>query len=315
MDTQNTSVPPHAQSRNDGKNHPSRRARAKGHPGGVTHDNSRHATRFTVIGNHLAQHPDLSLLAIGLGCHIQSLPTGAPVGIKSLAARFPEGTTRIADALRELETHGYLRRIRERTPTGRIVTRTVSCNQPGRRDATSETGEVPKPPARRAATAPQQEPARRRALPAVPKPGYTSPDLLQAATDVLTGLRREDPRLLLSATDAEHLAPGVAAWLERDLTPAAVRRALAGDLPLEPLVRPAAFLAHRLTAKLPPLPPFRAPEPPAPVRYPLRNCDTCDHAYRGPDPHHCQGCASAGVGSGVPDTGTDEPSLVEQSRP
>lgn len=315
MDTQNPSAPSRAQSRNDGKNHPTRGARAKRHPGGVTHDNFRHTTRFTVIGNHLAQHPHLSLLAIGLACHIQSLPTGAPVSIKSLAARFPEGATRIADALRELETHGYLRRIRERTPTGRLVTRTVSCNQPGRRDAPSGTGEAPNPPARRAATAPQQEPPRRRALPAVPKPACTSPDLLRAATDVLAGLRREDPRLLLSATDAEHLAPGVAAWLERDLTPTAVRTTLADDLPQEPLVRPAAFLAHRLTAKLPPLPPFRAPEPPAPVRHPLRNCDTCDHAYRGPDPHHCRGCASAGVGSGVPHTGTDEPTLVEQGRP
>ncbi|MFJ3985731.1 helix-turn-helix domain-containing protein [Streptomyces fungicidicus] len=284
MDTQNTSVHPHAQSRIDGKNHPSHRARAKGHPGGVTHDNSRHTTRFTVIGNHLAQHPDLSLLAIGLACHIQSLPTGAPIGIKTLAARFPEGPTRIAAALRELETHGYLRRTRERTPTGRIVTRTVSCNQPGRR------GTAPEPPARRAPTSPQQEPARRRALPAVPKPSYTSPDLLQTATDVLAGLRREDPRLLLSATDAEHLAPGVVAWLERALTPTAVRKALTDGLPTEPLVRPAAFLAHRLTAKLPPLPPYRVPEQPPPVRHPLRNCDTCDHAYRGPHPHHCGSC-------------------------
>ncbi|MER6621485.1 helix-turn-helix domain-containing protein [Streptomyces sp. NPDC000931] len=298
MDTQNTSVRPHAQSRNGDKSHPSRPARTKRHPGGVTHDNTRHTARFTVIGNHLTQHPDLSLLAIGLACHIQSLPSGAPVGIKTLAARFPEGPTRIAAALRELETHGYLRRIRERTPTGRLVTRTVSCNQPGRRDTASEPGEAPSPPARsparpltrRAATAPQQEPPRRRALPAVPKPAFTSPDLLRAATDVLAGLRREDPRLLLSATDAEHLAPGVAAWLERDLTPTAVRKALAGDLPLEPLIRPAAFLAHRLTAKLPPLPPFRAPEQPPPVRHPLRNCDTCDHAHRGPDPHHCPGC-------------------------
>ncbi|WP_375232013.1 hypothetical protein [Streptomyces sp. NWU339] len=132
----------------------------------------------------------------------------------------------------------------------------------------------------------------------------------------VTGTRGDDlPRPSRPAPDAEHLAPGVAARLERDLSPTAVRKALADGLPLEPLVRPAAFLAHRLTVKLPPLPPFRAPEPPPPVRYPLRNCDTCDHAYRGPDPHHCQGCASAGVGSGVPDTGTDEPSLVEQGRP
>lgn len=102
-----------------------------GHPGGVVHDNARHTTRFTVIGNHLTQHPDLSLLAIGLACHIQSVPTGTPVDIKSLADRFPEGPARIAAALRELEAHGYLRRKRERTPDGRIVTRTTSCNQPG----------------------------------------------------------------------------------------------------------------------------------------------------------------------------------------
>ncbi|MGX1271218.1 helix-turn-helix domain-containing protein [Streptomyces phaeoluteigriseus] len=314
MDTENPSVRPHAQSRNSGKNHPYRYAHAKGHPGGVTHDNTRHTTRFTVIGNHLAQHPDLSLLAIGLACHIQSLRTGAPIDIKTLAARFPEGPTRIAAALRELETHGYLRRTRERTPTGRIVTRTVSCNQPGRRDATAGS-DTPKPPARRAATAPQREPARRRALPAVPKPSYTSPDLLRTATDVLAGLRRTDPRLLLTATEAEHLAPGVAAWLERDLAPTAVRNALAGDLPLEPLVRPAAFLAHRLTAKLPPLPPYRAPEPPPHVRHPLRNCDTCDLGYRGPDPRQCQGCASACAGSAILVAGTGEPSPAEQDRP
>ncbi|MGQ4363678.1 helix-turn-helix domain-containing protein [Streptomyces sp. SAS_272] len=298
MDIQNPSAPPPSQSRNSGKNHPSRHAHAKTHPAGVTHDNSRHTTRFTVIGNHLAQHPELSGLAIGLAVYIQSVPTGAPVDIKTLAARFPEGTTRIAAALRELETHGYLRRTRVRTETGRIVTRTVSCNQPGG-PGNATAGAAPEPPARRAAAAPQQKPARR-ALPAVPQPAYTSPALLQAATDVLAGLRREDPRLLLSATDAEHLAPGVAAWLERDVPPAAVRRALACDLPAEPLHRPAALLAHRLAAQLPPLPPYRAPEQPPPVRHPLHNCETCDHAFRGPEPGSCQACASAGGISAVP---------------
>ncbi|MDQ0832257.1 hypothetical protein QF032_004101 [Streptomyces achromogenes] len=104
-------------------------------------------------------------------------------------------------------------------------------------------------------------------------------------------------------------------WLERDLSPTAVRHALTSDLPLEPLVRPAAFLAHRLAAKLPPLPPFRAPEPPPPVRYPMRNCDTCDLGYRGPDPRHCQGCASAGGGCSAPDAGIEESSSAEQRRP
>ncbi|WP_184909681.1 helix-turn-helix domain-containing protein [Streptomyces luteogriseus] len=293
MDTQNPSVRPHAQSRNSGKNHPHRHTGGHAHPGGVIHDNTRHTTRFTVIGNHLTQHPDLSLLAIGLACHIQSLPTGASIDIKSLAARFPEGPTRIAAALRELETHGYLSRTRERTPTGRVVTRTVSRNQPrGHRDRAAPEAAPPKLPARRTATAPQQTPARPRALPAVPKPAYSSPTLLQSATEVLAGLRRTDPRLLLSATDTEHLAPGVAAWLERDLTPTAVRHALTSDLPPEPLRRPAALLAHRLTAQLPPLPPYHAPEPPPAVRHPLQNCQGCDRAFRAPAPGRCRDCRS-----------------------
>ncbi|MFD3311089.1 helix-turn-helix domain-containing protein [Streptomyces sp. NPDC058694] len=285
MDTQNTSVRPHAQARTAGRNHPPRSARANTRPaGGIAHDNSRHTTRFTVIGNHLAQHPELSGLAIGLAVHIQSLPTGARADIKTLAARFPEGPTRIAAALRELEAHGYLRRTRERTESGRIVTRTVSCNQPGRHgDATDDASRPP---------AGQRKQPSRRALPAVPKPAYISPELLRTAIDVLAGLRREDPRLLLSATDAEHLAPGVAAWLERDLTPTAVRHALTGGLPPGDLRRPAALLAHRLTAQLPPPPPYRAPERPPSARHPLRNCDSCDRAFRGPEPGRCCDCRS-----------------------
>ncbi|MEU3525495.1 helix-turn-helix domain-containing protein [Streptomyces sp. NPDC038707] len=276
MDIEDPSAPPHAQSRVTANNHPNRRNH---HTGWLVHDHTRHTTRFTVIGNHLVQHAELSLLAIGLACHIQSLPPGARVDIKTLAARFPEGAIRIAAALRELEAHGYLRRERTRVPGGRIVTRTVSCNQPGRR------AEEPPAPRRR-----QQQQPRRTALPAVPKPAYSSPELLRVATDVLAGLRRGDPRLLLSATEAEHLAPGVAAWLERDLTPTAVHEALTGNLPPDPLTRPAALLAHRLTANLPPLPPYRTPEPPPPVRHPLQTCESCDRAFRAPAPGHCRDC-------------------------
>ncbi|MFF8968938.1 helix-turn-helix domain-containing protein [Streptomyces sp. NPDC014995] len=283
MDTQNPSAPTPAESGLAENNHPNRGHRHSGH-GGLVHENSRHTEQFTVIGNHLAQHQDLSLLAIGLGVHIQSLPKGARVDIKSLAARFPEGATRIAAALRELETHGYLRRTRERVPGGRIVTRTVSCNRPGHRRPAADD-HSPSPP-------PRKRPAPRKALPAVPRPSYPAPDLLRTATEVLAGLRRHDPRLLLSATDAEHLAPGVAAWLERDVTPTAVRHALTSDLPPEPLRRPAALLAHRLAAQLPPPPPFRAPEPPPPARHPLRNCDTCDRAFRAPEPGRCRDCRS-----------------------
>ncbi|MFE7931344.1 helix-turn-helix domain-containing protein [Streptomyces sp. NPDC057456] len=280
MDTQNPSAPPCAESRNAGKNHP--------RAGGLTHDNARHTTRFTVIGNHLAQHRELSLLAIGLGVHIQSLPKGARVDIKSLAARFPEGATRIAAALRELESHGYLRRERARVPDGRIITRTVSCNQPGhhRRTAAADRAHAP------GASAQPKKRTPRKPLPAVPRPAYPAPALLQTATDLLAGLRRHDPRLLLSACDTAHLAPGVAAWLERDVPPDAVRQALTADLPPEGVRRPAALLAHRLTALLPPPPPFREPAaPPSVAPHSMRNCDGCDRGIRSPEPGaRCRDC-------------------------
>ncbi|MEU7378905.1 helix-turn-helix domain-containing protein [Streptomyces sp. NPDC042207] len=304
MGTQHPSVPPHAQSRIAGDKHPNRGH----HTGGLVHDNTRHTTRFTVIGNHLAQHRELSLLAIGLGVHLQSLPKGARVDVKTLTVRFPEGATRIAAALRELEAHGYLRRPRERAPGGRIVTRTISCNQPaaGRRHHDESPHTAPDAPDRPAAAAPKQEQcekqaaretggahekrAPRKPLPAVPRPAYPAPALLKAATDLLADLRRHDSRLLLSACDTADLAPGVAAWLERELSPAAVRHALTADLPPEGLRRPAAVLAHRLSAQLPPPLPFRAPAAPPPMRHPLQTCEGCDRAFRAPAPGRCRDC-------------------------
>ncbi|MFC9062340.1 helix-turn-helix domain-containing protein [Streptomyces sp. NPDC057074] len=284
MDTENPSVTLRAQSRLARKNHPAEKPFA-----GVTHDHVRHTENFTVVGNDLVQHPELSGLAIGLACYIQSVRPGTAVDIKTLAARFPEGPTRIASALNELEAHGYLIRSRERTATGRIVTRTVSRNRPGHRTAARDT--APRRPARRRTD--PDEAAPRKRLPAVPQPSCTAPALLQAAVEVLTGLRRRDPRLLLSAADAEHLAPGVAAWLEREIAPTAVRHALTANLPDEPLIRPAALLAHRLTAQLPPPPPFRPPASPAhEPRHPLQTCDACDRAFRAPEPGRCRDCRS-----------------------
>ncbi|MFI1923228.1 helix-turn-helix domain-containing protein [Streptomyces sp. NPDC020377] len=247
-----------------------------------------------MIGNHPAQHRELSLLAIGLGVHIQSLPKGARIDIKSLAVRFPEGATRIAAALRELESHGYLRRERSRIPGGRIVTRTVSCNQPGhhrRTAATADRADASGMPVQ------SKERALRKSLPAVPRPARLAPALLQAATDLLADLRRHDPGFFLSACDTAHLAPGVAAWLERDVSATAVRQALTADLPSEGVRRPAALLAHRLMALLPPPPPFRTPAAPlAAVRYPVRNCDGCDRGFRSPEPTaRCRDCQELAV--------------------
>ncbi|MFH9136111.1 hypothetical protein [Streptomyces sp. NPDC017524] len=97
---------------------------------GVIHIVIPHTDRFTIVGNHLAQHPDLSCTAVGIAVRIQSLPQGVEVSVKALAAHCREGEKRIAAALRELEALGYLQRVRERLPSGRVITRTVFCNQP-----------------------------------------------------------------------------------------------------------------------------------------------------------------------------------------
>ncbi|MEU9956642.1 helix-turn-helix domain-containing protein [Streptomyces sp. NPDC050982] len=300
MDKQNPSAPPCAQPRI---------------PRGITHINVRHTTRFTVIGNHLAQHPELSGLAIGLAVHIQSLPTGARADIKTLAARFPEGETRIAAALRELEAHGYLTRTRERLPSGRVVTHTVSYNRPRDADAQDRRPTTPQPkPAPTLTSAPDPTPA--------PTPAPVRPDSAEVppsptpdphpknplptperhthhsaahhtATTLLASLHRDDPRLLLAERDVRRLAPAVTAWLDRGAAPEAVRRTLTASLPEAPLRHPAGFLAHRLTELLPPPLPT-APATRAAVRpLPLQNCDGCDRAFRSPEPgRRCRGCRS-----------------------
>ncbi|MEV5204525.1 helix-turn-helix domain-containing protein [Streptomyces sp. NPDC053720] len=287
---------------------------------GVIHINFRHAAGFTVIGNHLAQHRGLSLAAIGLAAHIQSLPAGARIGIKRLAERFPESETRIAAALRELEAHGYLHRSRVRLADGRIVTRTVSYNQPGAagrprtatpsrpnaqptsppRATTLEPRPAPTPAPLPPAPQPQPSPvlvpaptARTTPPPPLPQPQELTPELQRVAAALLADLRRHAPQLVLSEHDIRTLAPGVATWFERDAHPDTIRHALTTDLP-SPLKHPAKLLRHRITTLLPPpLPGAQdvvALARPGVIVIPLQNCDGCDRAFRSRHPGHCRDC-------------------------
>ncbi|WP_327383856.1 helix-turn-helix domain-containing protein [Streptomyces sp. NBC_01207] len=247
----------------------------------VIHVNVRHASHYTVVGNHLLQHRGLSATAIGIGAHVQSLPEGTPVGVKALTERFPEGEIRIGSALRELERHGYLERRRERLATGRVVTRTYSYNKPAATAAEPPPPPVwePEPePVREPEPAPEPEPEpvlvpEPEPEPA-PEPEAVVPPPVRPvhpeAAGLLAGLRRYDPRLLLSERDVRQLAPDVSIWLERGITPEVVARALSADLP-EPMRRPASVLAYRLAAMLPP------PLPPLPV---ARRAGTTDGRTR-----------------------------------
>ncbi|GGT48103.1 helix-turn-helix domain-containing protein [Streptomyces atratus] len=323
MGTQQITAPPCAPSPVTGGATPS---------SGVIHANVRHAAGFTVIGNHLAQHRGLSLTAIGLAAHIQSLPAGAKIGIKHLAERFPESETRIAAALRELEAHGYLHRSRARLPDGRIVTRTVSYNQPGTEPAAAaaapqprtrpstpaaplppppprepapepEPTQAPQPPAPQTAPAPVLVPAptaRKAPPPPIPQPQSPTPELHRFAAALLADLRRHTPQLTLSDNDIHTLTPGVASWLERDAHPDTIRHALTTDLPV-PLKHPAKLLRHRITTLLPPPLPGAedlAPARPGVIAIPLQNCDGCNRAFRSRHPGRCRDCRTEVVSQG-----------------
>ncbi|MEJ8652714.1 helix-turn-helix domain-containing protein [Streptomyces sp. MS1.AVA.3] len=275
----------------------------------MTHIRQYQPDRYTIIGNHLAQHRELSLTAIGVGTHILSLPEGASVDIRTLAARFPEGRDRIAFALRELEAHGYVERVRERTSDGHVITRTYAHNAPGAHTEAPaaeapETGvEAPPPPVPAAPSVPAGPPAP--AAPQAPDPVAEAPasEHHAAAVALLAALRRTDDRLTLPQRDVRRLAAAVAAWFENGATVAAVHRTLTADLPCD-LKNPAGLLAHRLRELLPPpLPAGR--EGPAglgadgghrPPRDPFQTCDGCERAFRARRPGRCRDCRGESAG-------------------
>ncbi|MFJ7585962.1 helix-turn-helix domain-containing protein [Streptomyces sp. NPDC097617] len=261
---------------------------------GIRHINHDHHRGYVKIGNHLAQHRELSLTAIGLATHIQSLPPGSKVTIKALAGRFPEGEVRIAAALRELEAHGYLARIRERLPNGCVVTCTVSYNNPPARSA--EAHRERRGPAPTPAPGPDADPEPEPTPEPTPEevPEEAVPEVELQARQLPARLRLRDPRLVLSQRDTVRLAPAAALWLERGLPPAAVTAALTRALPSAAIHSPAALLAHRLREQLPPrLPDPWGAHPVLPDRpvHPLRSCEDCDRAFRSPTPGRCRSCS------------------------
>ncbi|GAA4909206.1 helix-turn-helix domain-containing protein [Streptomyces coeruleoprunus] len=245
-------------------------ARSGSSAAGVTHIRHRHREKFTVVGNHLAQHQGLSACAIGIGVYIQSLPDGVVVSIRALTARFPEGERRIGQALNELEAAGYLERVVHRVAGARVVTSTRWYEHPGQRQA-------PKPE-------PAAEP---QAAPVVRRPEPPLPDALRPAARLLAQLRQREPRLVLSEQDVRRLAPLVGEWLERGLGDGVVSRILSGDLPQGTIRWPGRLVEHRLRAWLPPR--IAAVELPLP----LQNCDRCDRAFRAARPGVCGGCQAS----------------------
>ncbi|MBD9701220.1 hypothetical protein [Streptomyces caniscabiei] len=282
---------------------------------GVIHVRTRLTADFTVISNALAQRRG-SAVTVGVAAYISSLPTGTCVSIAALCEHFDEGEILVSRALRELEAAGYLERRRERTPTGQVRTRTYFYDVPGG-EPDPDPGGSPRPPKPRR---PRKRPAAATPAPAsgavrdaVETPVQTpvqaevktevkteeAPAPLTAADPraigLLAGLRRVDPRLVLSEREAARLAPAVTRWLGAGLLPTQITDHLTARLPADLLVRPVGILAYRLkeTPLTAPAPATGSPRTPKrPVVLEMRNCDGCDRGFRSAGHSRCRDCRS-----------------------
>ncbi|MFJ9715845.1 hypothetical protein ACIRPQ_07865 [Streptomyces sp. NPDC101213] len=281
---------------------------------GVIHVRTRLTADFTVISNALAQRRG-SAVTIGVAAYIASLPDGSPVSIAALCEHFSEGEILISRALRELEAAGHLERRRERTLSGQVRTRTYFYDVPGGAPHPDGPPEPPRPPRlrRKPAAATPSAPAavRQTARPPVPaEPEPSSPPAgleapaLPAGPDtptplplaepravaVLAGLRRVDPRLILSEREVARLAPAVGRWLAAGLLPTHITDHLTAGLPSPLLARPVGILAYRLGETPLPLPARSAEPPVRPAVVPRVNCDGCERPMRTAGHVRCRDC-------------------------
>ncbi|MDX3097740.1 hypothetical protein PV417_24890 [Streptomyces sp. ME19-03-3] len=255
---------------------------------GAVHVRRRLTANFTILSNRLAQRPG-SAVTVGVGAYLMSVPDGVPVSIEALRKHFTEGETRLARALNELEAEGFLERVPVRAANGQVRTLTYVYDDPSpAAPATGEAGNAA-PPEPEPARGPKPQPA----TAPVPKPTRATPPPTAEAIAVLTALRLEDPRLLLSERDVTRLAPVVDDWLRRGINPETIAATLSTDLPGPILRRPAGLIAYRLHHLKPieaaPLP---APSAQRPHVLPMQNCDACDRAHRAEHPGPCRDCAT-----------------------
>ncbi|MFH8787264.1 hypothetical protein [Streptomyces roseoverticillatus] len=202
-----------------------------------------------------------------IAAHIDRLPEGAAVDIKTLAKELPNyGQQAVATALKALNDAGHLRRIRRVVGEGRTqwVSRwffSRTARDQAWWDAFLMSTEGPPVPS-----------------PATPSPAGEPPED-QAQSDcsqayiALATLGCSDPRLTLSAAECAALEGLAAEWFARGITPLAFARILTHDLP-DVIQCPGAFTRRRLIDRVPPqLPP--APEtPPSPPRW-MMECTVC----------------------------------------
>ncbi|MEU9178203.1 helix-turn-helix domain-containing protein [Streptomyces sp. NPDC048550] len=267
------------------------------------------------------------------------MPRGTPVGIKALARQLPLGETAIGKALGELEAYGYLRRLAEQRPDGRIVTRTVFYNDPKavtpterkpgpKPELAPEPGPKPEPapdpasepepepspdpepdpkPELDPELAPEPEPAPRpHTPPEPPKPQAALPSPRNPENPARRQLAEELLAELRRADPrlllGERDIQRLAGGVEAWLERGATHHAVTSALTAhlpDHPRSPAGLIAHRLTAQLPPTLPPLARRTPFVPPDPFQTCEKCDRAVRAPAPGHLQRLPYAPRSSGL----------------
>ncbi|MET9729325.1 hypothetical protein ABZZ79_01280 [Streptomyces sp. NPDC006458] len=225
--------------------------------------------------NTILRHKKLSLTARGLLGHLLSLPDGAKVTVERVCVEVEEGRERVRKAMGQLETLGYVRRVRrqlegglwstvlhvsdvpmteapaelpnDRFPTvGEPKGRAVGAPPVGGKELRKEL--PPTPVAKKAEQGPAEQRQGREGD--SPKRDEKQSEQLDRALSLLRRLGLSEARLEVSAAHALDVAPLVVEWFARGLTDLEVRTALVAGLP-EHVKSPRALLKHRLTAMLP----------------------------------------------------------------
>lgn len=91
---------------------------------------AKRKTNFTIMSNAGLRDERLSFKARGVLAYLLSMPDNWTVSDRHLATVGPDGRHAVQAALKELETHGYLRRERHRAENGKFEWNSVIYDEP-----------------------------------------------------------------------------------------------------------------------------------------------------------------------------------------
>ncbi|MCQ4210422.1 hypothetical protein [Streptomyces longispororuber] len=147
---------------------------------------------YTTVFNQAVRDRRLSRRARGLLVELLSHCAGFGVSLATLLRNGPEGRDALTAALRELEEHGYLHRVRERDPQGRLKeTRYDLTDMP---DGIEITAKAPWTPPQQGAGTPPENAAATGA-----RSGTSRPTPEQESLDEYPQTRRSQPKSDLPA--------------------------------------------------------------------------------------------------------------------